>query len=233
MNAVCRDIFRAIHEGKWLSIEYRNKKEQITRYWIGIRGLNPGKRSLAVEGLHLGRYSLERYDWIYIDSILSSRILEGTYCPVNEKLVKDIAENPYRYKPLFDHVANLKILNYLEDCNRMDATPYRKDFALVKALDRESFVEGVFPLNEEQYRTVIREFQMKAEREKRDADGGGRLVLQRLAMNVLSVHTARGLYVLAYRRLALDVKERCLKPDDDITVCTEFTVDGTGKIIRL
>ncbi len=232
MNAVCRDIFRAIHEGKWLSIEYRNKKEQITRYWIGIRGLNPGKRSLAVEGLHLGRYSLERYDWIYIDSILSSRILEGTYCPVNEKLVKDIAENPYRYKPLFDHVANLKILNYLEDCNRMDATPYRKDFALVKALDRESFVEGVFPLNEEQYRTVIREFQMKAEREKRDADGGGRLVLQRLAMNVLSVHTARGLYVLAYRRLALDVKERCLKPDDDITVCTEFTVDGVRQSAR-
>lgn len=232
MNAVCRDIFRAIHEGKWLSIEYRNKKEQITRYWIGIRGLNPGRRCLAVEGLHLGQYSLERYDWIYIDSILSSQILDGTYCPVNEKLVKDIAENPHRYKPLFDHVANLKILNYLEDCNRMDATPYRKEFALVKALDRESFVEGVFPLNEEQYRTVIREFQVKADREKKEADGSGRLVLQRLAMNVLSIYTAKGLYVLAYRRLALDVKGRCLKPDDDITVCTEFTVDGVRQSAR-
>ncbi len=232
MNAVCRDIFQAVHEGKWLSIEYRNKKEQVTRYWIGIRGLNPERRSLAVEGLHLSRYSLERYDWIYIDSILSSKILDGTFCPVNEKLIKDIAENPHRYRPLFDHVANLKILNYLEDCSRMDVTPYRKDFALVRALDRESFDGGVFPLNEEQYRTVIREFQMRAEREKKEAEGSGRLVLQRLAMNVLSVHTQKGLYVLAYRRLALDVKGRCLKPDEDITVCTEFTVDGVKQSAR-
>ncbi|MCI8506139.1 MAG: AAA family ATPase [Lachnospiraceae bacterium] len=227
MNAVCRDIFKAIHEGRWLSIEYRNKKEQITRYWIGIQSLDPERRSLSVEGLHLGRYSLEQYEWIYIDSILSSRILEGTYCPVNQVLVKDIAENPCRYKALFDHAANLKILNYLEDCNRMDATPYRKDFALVKAIDRESFEGGLFHLNEEQYRTVIREFQLKAEREKKEETAGRRLQLQRLAMNVLSVHTARGLYVLAYRRLSLDVKGRCLKPDENITVCTEFTVDGT------
>lgn len=25
MNKICKAIFRAIHEGKWLQIEYRNK----------------------------------------------------------------------------------------------------------------------------------------------------------------------------------------------------------------
>ena len=40
MNSICHDIFRAIHEGKWLNIEYKNREEQITRYWIGIRDLN-------------------------------------------------------------------------------------------------------------------------------------------------------------------------------------------------
>lgn len=43
MNQICRDIFRAIHEGKWLKIEYRNKADQITKYWIGIRDLESGK----------------------------------------------------------------------------------------------------------------------------------------------------------------------------------------------
>lgn len=28
MNTVCRDIFRAIHENKWLSIEYKKRDEQ-------------------------------------------------------------------------------------------------------------------------------------------------------------------------------------------------------------
>ena len=34
MNTVCRDIFKAIHEGKWISIEYKNKNGEQTRYWI-------------------------------------------------------------------------------------------------------------------------------------------------------------------------------------------------------
>ena len=123
MNNICHDIFRAIHEGKWLKIEYRNREAQITRYWIGIRDLDPKKRSLSVDGLHLGRFTTDSYDFIYIDSILSSQIVEGSYCPVNERLVRDISLNPHKYKQLFGNAANLKILTYLEMCNRMDTVP--------------------------------------------------------------------------------------------------------------
>lgn len=51
-------------------------------------------------------------------------------------------------------------------------------------------------------------------------------------MNVLSIHMTQGLYVLAYRKLNLDVKQRALKPDNEITICTEFTIDGTKQSIR-
>ena len=90
MNHIRHDIFKAIHEGKWLNIEYRNKDGQVTRYWIGIRDLNVQKRTLAVDGLHLSRFTTESYDHIYIDSILSSKIVEGSYCPVNQSLVEDV-----------------------------------------------------------------------------------------------------------------------------------------------
>ena len=53
MNAVYRDIFRAIHEGKWLSIEYRNQEDKITKYWIGIRDLDARRKVMSVDGLHL------------------------------------------------------------------------------------------------------------------------------------------------------------------------------------
>ena len=130
MNAVIRDMFRAIHEGKWLSIEYHNREDQVTRYWIGIRGLDVRKRTLAVEGLHLGLYTVEAYDRIRIDAILSSEVIEGSYYPVNEALVRDIGRNPERYYPLFDNLANLKILTYLEMCNRLDVVPYQSDCCL-------------------------------------------------------------------------------------------------------
>ena len=229
MNAIYRDIFRAIHEGKWLGIEYCNKEKQITKYWIGIRSLNIGRRTLAVDGLHLGRYTTETYDYIYIDSILSSKVIEGSYCAINQELVKDIYLNPHKYKGLFDNTSNLKILNYLEMCNRMDTVPYHSDFDLVRFLDRESFKGDTYELNEEQFRTIVQNFQYKAEvKGSRD----GRLRIQQLAMNVLSIHTSGGLYVLAYRKLQLDVKRRILRPDDEITVCTEYTIDGATENIR-
>lgn len=228
MNAVHRDIFRAIHEGKWLSIEYRNQEDKVTKYWIGIRNLDVRRRSLAVDGLHLAQYTVADLT-IRIDSIQSSRIVEGSYCPVNEKLVEDIYLNPHKYKTLFDNVANLKILNYLEMCNRLDATPYIADYELVRYLDRERLVGETYALSEEQFQEIVKKFQYKTRQpERRD----GSLRLQQLAMNVLSIHTQRGLHVLAYRRLNLDIKGRVLRPDEEITVCTEFTVDGTTQSIR-
>lgn len=53
MNNVTRSIFRAIHEGKWLSIEYKNQQTQQTKYWVAVKGLNPRTRTLTVDGLHL------------------------------------------------------------------------------------------------------------------------------------------------------------------------------------
>lgn len=227
MNTIHRDIFRAIHEGKWLSIEYRNKENQVSKYWIGIYNLNPAKRALKVEGLHLGRYTTETFDVIYIDSILSSSIVEGSYCPVNQELVRDIYRNPHKYKELFEHPVNLKILNYLEMCNRLDTVPYHSDFELIRHLDRESFHGTDYPLNEEQFRMIVKYFQYGT-REKKD----GKLKLKQLAMNVLSIHTPRGLYVLAYRNLQLDVKRRLLHPEDDIVICTEYTLEGRKENIR-
>lgn len=229
MNPIARDIFRAIHEGKWLSIEYRNKDDQITKYWIGIRDLNSIKRTLSVDGLHLGQYTVAELDHIRVEGILSSRVIEGSYCPVNRELVQDIYENPKKYAALFEHTANLKILTYLEMCSRMDTVPYVSDFALIRYMDREQMQGERYALSEEQFQTIVRNFQYHADKTEQT---GGALHIRQLAMNVLSVHTARGLYVMAYRKLHLDVKHRELKPDEEITICTEFTLDGTQQSIR-
>lgn len=230
MNTIFRDIFRAIHEGKWLSIEYHNQDDQITKYWIGIRDLDVRSRTLAVEGLHLGRYTVETFQKIKIDSILHSQVVEGSFCPVNEALVKDIYLNPHKYTALFDNTANLKILSYLEMCNRLDTVPYLSEFSLVKYLDRDRLGVGeVYHLTEEQFRTIVKNFQRRAESgERKD----GVLHMEQLAMNVLSIHMPKGLYVLAYRKLNLDVKQRVLRPDEEITICTEFTMNGTKQNIR-
>lgn len=71
MNSIQKDIFKAIHEGKWLSTEYKNRSGEITKYWIGIRDIDLKKRTLLVSGLYLSQYTLRELT-VYIDSILSS-----------------------------------------------------------------------------------------------------------------------------------------------------------------
>ena len=229
MQKINRDIFKAIHEGKWLKIEYRNLEEKVTKFWVGIQDLDVVHRKLIVSGLHLGNYRLADKYVLSIDQIISSEVVDGTYCEINKRLVDDIYLNPHKYKALFENTANLKILNYLEMCNRLDTTPYYSEFALVKKLDRDSFDGQEYPLNNEQFQEVVKNFQFKTEEKKKKE---GSLKIQQLGMNVLSIHTKKGLYVLAYRKLQLDVKRKVLRPDDDIIICTEYMVDEVKESIR-
>ncbi len=229
MNAIYRDIFRAIHEGKWLSIEYLNKEDVITKYWIGIKDLDVREKTLSVDGMHLGWLSVQELSKIRIDGIMSSHLIEGTYCPINEKLVEDIYLNPHKYQTLFDNVANLEILSYLEMCNKMDTVPYFKEFDLVRYFDRDKLNDNTYYLNDQQFRHIVNNYQMKANQEKKS---DGKLHMQELGLNVLSIYTPKGLYILAYRKLRLNIKQKTLQADEEITVCTEFTIDGVKQNVR-
>ena len=225
MNNICKDIFKAIHEGKWLSIEYKNKDENTTKYWIGIKDIDLKHKSLIVDGLHLSKYSLCGLN-IYIDSILSSAVIEGSYCEVNQRLVDDIRLNPHKYQTIFKHEANLKILNYLMDCNRLDATPYKCDYSLIRYFDRDCVYSGAYQLSDLQFQEIVDNFQYKAT----GTNAGNRI--KQLCLNVLSINTKKGLYVLAYKKLNLDVSTRTLRADDEITICREYTIDGNKQSIR-
>lgn len=224
MNTIYRDIFRAIHEEKWLSIEYRNGQDEITKYWIGIIDIDPMEKSMKVQGLHLAKYTTTEFRKIYIDSILSSAVIDGSYFRTEKRLVEDIRRNPLKYRAVFDNVANLKILNYLVDCNKLDTTPYKTEYALITRLDRDW--TGDYKLSMEQFQDIVKNFQYGAVQNTMNRK------IKQLALNVLSINTKNGLYVLAYRKLRVDVMHHTLRQEDEIIVCTEFTIDGQKYSIR-
>lgn len=230
-----RNIFRAICEGKWLSVEYRNREENVTRYWIAIRQIDMRCKGLRVQGFHLGDHTVKEL-FVYVDSILSSGIVEGSYYEADRALIEDLDEHPEKYEPLFGRTVNLKILNYLADCNRLDTQPYQCDYSLISRLDQDRLIKSGTYLSGEQFSEIVKQFQEEAT----DRKGKPGYRLRQLCMNVLSV-PVRGmklgngrdaLYVLAYRKLFLDVEKRLLKPAQEITICREFTINGERQSIR-
>lgn len=231
MNKICKAVFRAIHEGKWLQIEYQNKSEGVTKFWVGINDLDWRRRSLSVEGLHIVQQKIERYDRIYIDRILSAQIIEGTFHKKNERLISDIRCNPENYEGLFGNVANLKVLNYLAECNRLDTTPYYTEFSLLRYFDgdklRESQINGCYRLSQEQFQALVQQF-------TKDMSQSYKVKQIELGLNVLSVHMPRnkGLYVLAYRKLLFDINSQCLRASEDITICYEYEILDMKQSVR-
>lgn len=225
MNNICKNIFKAIHEGKWLSIEYKNREEKITKYWIGIKNIDPIRKMLLVDGLHLSQYTLLEMN-IFIDSIKKAEIIDGSYCDMNKSLIDDIGLNPGKYINIFYNAANFKILNYLADCNRLDTTPFKCDYALIKFFDRDCLIEGSYQLSDSQFIEVVRNFQKKANNEYE------RNKIKKLCVNELSINTKNGLYVLAYKRLNLNVHNKTLQVEEVPTICMEYTIDGVKQSIR-
>lgn len=223
MNTICRDIFRAIHEEKWISIEYKNGQDEVTKYWIGIISIDPAARTMCVEGLHLAWYTTKKLK-IYVDSVLSSSVIDGSYFHTDEKLIDDIRKNPLIYRSLFQNTVNLKVLAYLADCNNLDTTPYKTEYALIDHLDGD--FDGKYELSDDQFQEIVRNFQYGAKQNVMNRK------IKQLALNVLSVNTKQGLYVLAYRSIRLDVVNRTLRQEKEISVCTEFTINGSKQSIR-
>ncbi len=225
MNAVCKDIFRSIHEGKWLYIEYQNINAVKTKYWISIKNINIEEKSLNVIGLHLGYYTTKELR-ISIDQILSTQLLDGTFYQTNNELLEDIEAFPEKYTSIFTNVINLKTLNYLSDCNKLADIPKLNDeFYLIKKLDADKISNGIYQLDEEQFKLIVNSFKKVSEIKK---ERNINTVIQ-LALNILSVHTPKGLYVLAYKEVKFDIIKKTLFATKELTICTEFSPDGTNK----
>lgn len=227
MTATAKNILRAIYEGKWLDIDYKNKLDKISHFWIGISDIEfqGGECKISCSGLELkGNYSLTDNMTLYFEKIIQAQIIDGTYLSQNKNLVFKI-ENSAQFSKLFSGVANLKILDYLADCKKMEGVPSLvKDSILVSAIDDGSLQDKPYKLNYEQFSQLVRAFLKKTKSENDKTQN-----ISQLCINKLSLHTQKGLYILAYREISFDVKNRVLVPSEKISFNKEFCVSGNEK----
>lgn len=225
MDKIAKDIYKAICQNKWVEIEYKNRQGSVTCYWIGVKAVDPVRRTLLVDGFNVSSCSMMELS-IYFDSIIGSNIVEDSYYETDADLLSDMVENEEKYKGLFDHDANMRILDYYIDCCRLDTAPTKVKYGLVDRLDLKSIGSGHYHLNPDQFNVLVRTFHRTA----KNADKQKEKIT--LCVNRCSVHVNHNLYVLAYVPVYFDVKGRTLVKDDSVVVCEEFTVDGQQLAIR-
>ena len=234
--SVARNIFRAIHEGRWLSIEYVNAEKKTTHYWISINNIGIKNKDgvdralLDTMGLHLKTHECnQRY--LYFDGIQQAEIIEGTFALRNTNLLRDLNENPSRYACIFSKIRNVKILNYLQECQKLSCDNREKKFRLLEHLDESKFIKGCYKLTPEECDSLIEYFQKKQSK-KSNSDF---IALEQLGLNKLSIKTDKGLYVLAYKQLLFDIENKMLRVAPEPKILTKFVLknDAATEVIRI
>ncbi|MCF0223878.1 MAG: AAA family ATPase [Fibrobacter sp.] len=234
--SVARSIFRAIHEGRWLSIEYVNAEKKTTRYWISISNITIKNKDgvdralLDTMGLHLMTHECSQR-FLYFDGIQHAEIIEGTFALRNMDLLHDLNENPSRYSCIFNNVHNVRILNYLQECQKLSGDNKEKKFRLLEHLDDSQFVKGCYKLSQEETNSLIEFFQKKQTRKSESEF----VALKQLGLNKLSIKTNKGLYVLAYNELLFDIQNRALRIALEPKVLTRFVLknDAVTEVVRI
>ena len=129
--------------------------------------------------------------------------------------------HPQNYAFLTLSPLNINILDYYAECHRLDNQPYIKENTFVRRVDdAELRKKGYYELSESQFQELVSFF-----RKELGQDRAFRKTLE-FALNQLAINTEKGLYVLAYRRLFLDIKNKRLVPAKEITLNWEFKIEG-------
>ena len=224
-------IYQAIIHNKWLDVSYVNKQEETTFYYLGIKDIDIQRGILICDifnrfkGINiLGDGKKDTF--IYIDSIKTASVLEHSYYDSPKALVDKVTSD----KKIADYLEVINfdnnILRYLSDCYRLDNDPFLKEVVMVDGIDIHTLLKaGKYQLDDNQFRTLLDKVFKKS---REEAEVVNRY--QTLAINKFSIDMNDKQYVVAYRTLTLNFKNKTLKVSDKSSINKSFLVAEEKKV---
>ncbi|MGP1414260.1 MAG: AAA domain-containing protein [Bacillales bacterium] len=221
-------IYQAINEHKWLDITYINSKNETTNFFVGIYDINFEKGTLYCEIFNYFK-SLDVIDRkvnIHIDKIKSASVIEQSFYLIPKKL-QDKLENSKDLVKFFELVNyDNNILMYFTECFKYDTDPYLKNKIEIDGIDLHTLTEkNEYKLDDKQFHLILENLFI-------NNWYGEEKVNQnvKLAFNKLSIDINGKQYVVAYKLLTLNFKDRTLKLNPKTLINKSFLITEKKKV---
>lgn len=229
---IAEAISSSIKEKKWLSIGYHNKENLDTYYWCSIKDIIINTKDLVIDMFNIHKSQNTAQTTISFDRIFEAKVIEGTNYEVPVNLIKKIKENLNQLDWLYFDGYNDSILKYLEECYRYDNDPYQDDYNLVTGIDLDVLVKfSEYKLRPIQFGEIVEKITGFIDNDNK------RMNFKEFAVNVLSIFTTGKLYVVAYKKVYLDIKNQTLRLAKEILFNKSFLINNNkvslGKYIEI
>jgi len=210
-------IGKAIREGKYLNITYKNKDGEISPFWISILDIN-AKDELRVNMFNVTKDEPLLDKKIFISSILKAEILRFSHYEVSDDLIKKIDEDESLQKYEFDRYDN-KLLNYYLECYKANKDPFLHQQHLIPIIDFEGLNKNnPFQLTLEQQKHIIKEIYKNDYNTFCDYQ----LALCEFSIDLFS----KGKFIIAYRKPTFDPVKKTLQMGDKNNFNSNFYIKG-------
>ncbi|QOI96662.1 MAG: hypothetical protein HRU69_03780 [Flammeovirgaceae bacterium] len=210
-------IGKAIREGKYLNITYKNKSGEITPFWISIQDIN------ANDELYVHMFNVTKDEpllnkKIFISGIQSAEILKFSHYEVPEELIRKLEED--KSLQIYDfHRYDNNILNYYLECYKANRDPFLHKTYLIQGLDLpELQKKAPYSLTDTQLKQIVREIYNNEFNSFNDYD----LALCEFSIDLFS----RGKFVVAFRKLTFDPVQKTLHLGSKSEFNPNFYIQG-------
>jgi hypothetical protein len=217
-NNIAVLIGKAIREGKYLNIGYKNSRGEHTQFWISILDIP------ATDMLRVNMFNVTKDDpifdaKIFVPGIQSAELLKFSHYEVPENLIRRLEEDEglqlYNVTR-FDH----SLLNYYLECYKANKDPFLHKTHLITGLDLTTFQNtNPYPLTGEQQKQIIKEVYQNNYNKYYDYE---------LALSEFSIDLAsKGKFVVAFRKLTFDPVNKTLHLGSKTHFNSNFYIQGT------
>lgn len=195
-------IGKAIREGKYLNVTYKNKSGDISLFWISILDINANDE-LRVNMFNVTKDEPLLNKKIFISSIIKAEILKFSHYDVSEQLIKKIDEDESLQKYEF-HRYDSQLLNYYLECYKANIDPFLHEQHLIPNVDfSELNTRRPYELSLNQQKHIIKEIYNNNYHTFYEYE----LAICEFSIDLIS----RGKFVVAYRKLTFDPVEKTLQ----------------------
>jgi hypothetical protein len=224
-ESVGKELAKSIKEQKWCSIEYLNKDDIITCYWIAIKNVSLTDKVLSCAAFNIAKLGNESSGLIdiniYFEKIRRAQCINITSYEQNPNLIKKIEENIELLNWLNYDINKDDLINYLKACLEYENISFSNEQALISKVDINALSEasrnGEYHLSLSQMGELVSKLENLSKNEEKN-----KLLNRKLIINALSLQVKQGLFVIAYRDVCFDPSKRSLVIDEEIKFNYDF-----------
>ena len=220
MNKIAETISKAIKEGKWIDITYRNKDGEITYFWIAIKDINFQKHRLKVDCYNKAKNFDVTEINVLFEGIQRAEILFFTSYETPTSLLEKLEHvDPDEIDWLEYDKFNCNILSYYQECSILDNDPFQREFCMIEGVDLATLrKEKMLILEKEQEDKLIK---------KVYHNDYSNYAYRELIINVLSIDKGNHKYVVCYYPLTYNPKDKTLIVGKQLLFNKSFLIEDT------